>query len=455
MRKFSIFAALLLVIQLFLPFSSIVQAEEANEGINYLALGDSLAAGVNEKSELGYGYADFITKNYSDDTNPMQFNKGFAYPGYKTDDVLKDIQENITKPIYDLNGLSQTSISIQQAIQDADMITLSIGANDVLKNINRSESGQFTFNAAGVLKSIQEVALNYEKILTEIDKLNPKADVIVMGLYNPFPHQEDTTIQTQLNTFVSAINNSIKTVVVKNKGIFSEVAELISNNFAAYLPNPQNIHLGEVGYEAVAAQMMTDYSASILKKDEVSEEPVTTNNFTDISNHWGKDYINVAFNNSLMKGYEDGTFKPNTEMTRAQVLSVIARAFELPATKPAPFKDISDYNQQTQIEIAAAYEAGLVKANGGYFDPKGTITRSQLALILMRLSNNIAGEEFVATSQAPFKDILNYDKETKTAVSFLYEYGIVEGTSKDTFSPKGNITRAQFAKIIVSTMSED
>ncbi|MER2113880.1 MAG: S-layer homology domain-containing protein, partial [Solibacillus isronensis] len=148
------------------------------------------------------------------------------------------------------------------------------------------------------------------------------------------------------------------------------------------------------------------------------------------------------------------TFQPNANMTRAQVISVISRAFGLTATNKAPFKDISHYAQQTQNGIAAAYEAGLIKENKGYFNPQGKITRSQLALILMRLSTVQAGQQYVPAKQAPFHDIANYDREAQLAITFLYDTGVVQGTSATTFSPKGNVTRAQVAKILVLAINE-
>lgn len=457
MKKFTIFAALLIAFQIILPFSTTVNAEENSDLLNYLALGDSLAAGMNEKSEIGLGYTDFIAKNYIEEQEGIQYNKGFAHPGYTTVNVLNDIEENVTKPIYDLNGQSEETVAIKQAIQEADLITLSVGANDVLKYVNRPESGGITFDAAGVLKGVQEVSSNYDKIFKAIYSINPNVDIIVMGLYNPFPSIQDPATQTQLNMLVTTINNSIKNIVESNKGVFSGVAQLIAADSKTYLPNPANIHLSEAGYKVVAETMMNDYLNAIIKELEetISEEEIKVAPFHDVKNHWAKEYIDSAYTNGFMNGYEDGSFKPNTNMTRAQVLSVISRAFELKATKPAPFKDISHYAQQTQNQIAAAYEAGLVLENGGYFNPQGNITRSQLALVLMRLSNVLAGEEYETEELAPFKDIENYAYEAQAAITYLFDKGIVQGTSATTFSPQGNVTRAQLAKILVLANSKE
>jgi lysophospholipase L1-like esterase len=455
MKKFSIFAALLLILQLFLPFSLNVHAQETKGPLYYLALGDSLAAGMNENYEIGYGYADFIAQHYVNKENAVEFNKGFTFPGYTTVNVLEDIQKNVTKNMYDLKGPSQTEVTIHKAIEQADIITLSAGANDVLKHVNRSQSGEFSFDLPAVLKGIQEVSANYEKIFAEIQKINPEVDIVVMGLYNPFPYLQDAAVQTQLNTLVATMNNSMKAVVEKNGGIFSDVADIVASDYVSYLPNPANIHLGEAGYKVVADKMLLDYLKDFNdKEDAVIDIGVVDANFPDIEKHWAREYINTAYQSGILKGYDDGAFKPNANITRIQVISVLTRAFDLTAATAAPFQDINQYDQQTQNEIAAAYEAGLIKENGGIFNPKGEITRAQLALMLLRLSNALTGEEYVSTTAIPFEDMSNYDAETKTAISFLFESGIVEGTSATTFAPGDKVTRAQLAKIIVLALSK-
>ncbi|MGA4519520.1 S-layer homology domain-containing protein [Solibacillus silvestris] len=456
MKKFSVLLALVLVLQLVLPFTNIVQAEDESKSFHYVALGDSLAAGMNENGEIGFGYADLLAKQYQDQKSQIVFNKGFSYPGYTTVDVLKGIEKNVTKPIYDLNGVSEKSVAIQEAIHQADLITLSVGANDILKNVNRSETGEFSFDTAGVIKSIQDVAVNYKKIFDNIYKINPEVDMIVMGLYNPFPYIEDPAIQKQLNMLVTNLNNSMKRIVEDNGGIFTEVAAQIATDVKTYLPNPKNIHLSEAGYQVVADAMMKDYLNALFKETEedTTDSEIVKVPFTDIQNHWGKDYIDVVYAKGIMNGYEDGTFKPNANMTRAQVISVISQAFGLTAKNKAPFNDISHYAQQTQNGIAAAYEAGLIKENNGNFNPQGNITRSQLALILMRLSTVQAGQQYEPAKLAPFQDIANYDREAQLAITFLYDTGVVQGTSATTFSPKGNVTRAQIAKILVLAINK-
>ena len=72
----------------------------------------------------------------------------------------------------------------------------------------------------------------------------------------------------------------------------------------------------------------------------------------------------------------------------------------------------------------------------------------------MRLPDGLVGEAYVPEALAPFKDMTGYDDETQVAITFLYDIGVVQGTSATTFAPQGSLTRAQMAKIIVIAMSE-
>lgn len=62
-----------------------------------------------------------------------------------------------------------------------------------------------------------------------------------------------------------------------------------------------------------------------------------------------------------MKGYSDGTFKPEQNVTRAQVAAMLVRSLGLTTTEKAPFKDIANYDAEMQQEISAAYAYGLIK----------------------------------------------------------------------------------------------
>ena len=87
---------------------------------------------------------------------------------------------------------------------------------------------------------------------------------------------------------------------------------------------------------------------------------------------------------------------------------------------------------------------GLIKGTGkNQFNPNGSMTRGDLVLILYRL----AGQPSVYGVKNPFKDVTSGDYYYK-AILWAYENDVVNGTGRDTFSPKKNVTREQLAAIL-------
>ncbi len=171
--------------------------------------------------------------------------------------------------------------------------------------------------------------------------------------------------------------------------------------------------------------------------------------FSDVQAHWAASYIQKAAALGMIKGYEDGTFKPNAALTRSQAVSLIVRGLGLTTEEAAPFTDISKYAAETQAEIAAAYKYGIVKGNDGAFRPSDKVTRAQLALMIQRAYEAKTGKKYEVTKQAPFSDFGGYDQETINAISMLHELKIVDGNNGE-FMPTSATTRAHIAKMLVN-----
>ena len=90
------------------------------------------------------------------------YNKGFSFPGHKTADVLNDIQQNVTKDIYGI-GYAEKTAELQQSIKDAEVITISAGANDILPLLKKDPAtGMAAVDQAALLTTLQQVGANYK-----------------------------------------------------------------------------------------------------------------------------------------------------------------------------------------------------------------------------------------------------------------------------------------------------
>jgi len=147
-----------------------------------------------------------------------------------------------------------------------------------------------------------------------------------------------------------------------------------------------------------------------------------------------------------IQGYPDGTFRPNTPVTRAQMASMLARYLTDNAIPEATatFIDTTKHGAQDAIEYVK--ETGLFQGTTATtFNPNGTITRAQMATVVARwLAEN--GEVNASQAKA-FKDVKANHWAAK-AIAVVSAQGIMTGTSAETFHPDGHLTRAQAVKVL-------
>ena len=181
-----------------------------------------------------------------------------------------------------------------------------------------------------------------------------------------------------------------------------------------------------------------------------SQNPSTPNTqFTDIQSHWAAASIETMAKYGILKGYEDGTFKPNKQITRAEFGAIIARTFEIEGSgAQLPFKDMELDKWYTDA-IIALYEKGIVTGRpDGTFGIDDVISNQEMAVIISRMLKAFGIEFEVERDYVPFKDEALISAFAQEAVQELYKVGLIHGTPNGTLNPKGGVTRAQVAVII-------
>ena len=122
---------------------------------------------------------------------------------------------------------------------------------------------------------------------------------------------------------------------------------------------------------------------------EGAVKPVV-NPFKDISNDGNKEAILALYSKGIVKGQDN--FKPYDNITRSQFALMIARSLNLSSTTNAGFKDTAKLDTERVQAINALAEAGIVvKAEN--FNPNGTLTRQQAAVMIYRAVAHVAGKE--------------------------------------------------------------
>lgn len=153
-------------------------------------------------------------------------------------------------------------------------------------------------------------------------------------------------------------------------------------------------------------------------------------------------YFNAASEKAYVKGYPDGTFKPEAQITRAEVASILAQISTLPATGTAPaFSDVAK-GYWAGDAIAAVAKMGLIKGyNDGTFHGSQHITRAEMASIIARLLGSQDG-----AAAGRFSDISGH--WAKADIEQAAAAKIIRGYADGTFKPNQALTRAEAVAII-------
>ena len=495
--------ALLLVLTLAVSVACMPAAASNQYSINkYVALGDSIATGMNEDlgplkvptdavdengepvlveifGSNGQGYTDCVARALDLTNGESYFS--YAHTGLRTNEIryMLDASYGLENTLAgDFNDMIEAlRPELLQNLKEADLITLNVGENDVFTipmvaaviaalleqaeseqetaqlqeaqtELNEAETGAEDENpitgALGKLgpevlakfvkyfiplafegyKSFKE---NFDAVLAELRVLNPDAQIVVLGMFNPL-------IATLKNDLISALDGLDAVVTPMN----TYMALTCAKYGCTFVPMTDlqidsTLHPSNEGY-----QKMADRIVSTLK---------TQTAFSDVSNlsNEFKTAINWAVQTGVTEGTSATTFSPNDTCTRAEIVTFLWRMARRPAPTTAenPFKDVQNgayyYNA-----VLWAVENGITNGTSDdKFSPDQTCTRAQIVTFLYRYDQKfnpdaqqsvLGGTSFRDVSPAAYYG---------TPVMWAVKNGITKGTGAFLFAPLAGCTRAQ------------
>jgi hypothetical protein len=174
-----------------------------------------------------------------------------------------------------------------------------------------------------------------------------------------------------------------------------------------------------------------------------------TATFPDVSTgYWAWAYVERLYNAGLTGGYPDGTYRPANTVTRAEMAIFLMKGMNGPAYTPPTvsptFSDTSGHWAANWIEALKA--AGLT---GGYPDgtyrPNSPVTRAEMAIFLLKAMN---GAAYTPPSASPtFSDTSSH--WAANWIEALKAAGITSGYPDGTYRPGNYVTRAEMAVFLV------
>ncbi|MFM1652239.1 PQQ-binding-like beta-propeller repeat protein [Brevibacillus sp. B_LB10_24] len=183
---------------------------------------------------------------------------------------------------------------------------------------------------------------------------------------------------------------------------------------------------------------------------EAKDPPVSDVSLSDISGHWAEKNIIQAVNKGIVKGYPDGTFKPDHTVTRAEFAVLLMNALQ-PSGKGSAlvFTDKETIGSWAAKEIAQCVELGIIN---GYpdntFRPNKTITHADMITMVVRAANLPTASD-AASGYLDDADIPDYAR-SKVAAAKLY--GITSYITGNRFEPHEPSTRAESITAIMNML---
>ncbi|MCT1226694.1 GDSL family lipase [Lactococcus lactis] len=265
------FAGLLLAILLILGFFLLIFPKAGDrfsadkevstlsaKNLTYAALGDSLTEGVGDATGQG-GFVPLFAKDIENKTDSSVSSQNFGKAG----DTSTQIYNRMTK-----------SKKITDGLKKADIITITIGGNDVLKVIRDNVTKLSSMTEKDFTKPEKLYQARVKKLLDKIREDNPKAQIYVLGIYNPFylNFPDLTVMQNVIDSWntatagvVSQENNTyfipINDLLYKGSGDKQAVesggtSDAVSNNL---LYTEDHFHPNNLGYQIMADAVFASY----------------------------------------------------------------------------------------------------------------------------------------------------------------------------------------------------
>ena len=191
--------------------------------------------------------------------------------------------------------------------------------------------------------------------------------------------------------------------------------------------------------------------SGMSNSDNNSNETIA---FADLQSvAWANESINTLSKLGVIAGYEDGTFKPNDVVTRAQFIKILMGALNLiDDTATTEFNDVkpSDWSYKA---IASAAKLNITKGiNTNQFGVDEPISRQDMAVFVDKAVKVLNISLPINGDYMAFADQQKIEPYAIDAVKTMKLAGIINGVSVDSFEPNGLATRAMATKIVYEVL---
>ena len=271
------------------------------------------------------------------------------------------------------SGDSSSSASITVNKTDALGKPLA-GASFVLKDSRGREAYQATSNASGIVRFTKVDSGTY----TLLEKAAPEGYVTSDKTYELTVSGSRVTMNGKTYSPVTFVNR--------------RAAELNRRDHTAFLVGYAE---GTFGPECNMTRAEVTTMFARLLTEQIEADKTYSNTFNDVAKDcWAANYIGYMQQFGIVTGYEDGSFRPDAPVTRAEFAAIASR-FEKLTQGSASFTDVPDTHWAVKYINFAATRGWVTGYEDGTFKPEHSITRAEVAAVTCRLLERSADQTYI------------------------------------------------------------
>ena len=267
--------------------------------------------------------------------------------------------DNASVTVYDSNGVKLGSTTAGSTGIYNVTLNRALRAGETIK-VEAKESGKI---ARSTEYKVGGVSTNVEAKVNQPSYIAGYPD----GTFKP---GREVTRAEAVRMFVKLVNNG---------------AELPKNPTTKFKDANNKWYSDEINY-AVSKGFIKGYSDGTFKPNQtitraefaqmisvfVKDGYPGSSNFKDVKGHWASDAINELYGNKNIKGFPDGTFKPNQKLTRAEAVTILNSVFGR-NTKSTSFANVSESGLKKFSDVSKSHWAyyEILDASNGHNAVKG------------------------------------------------------------------------------------
>lgn len=217
--------------------------------LQVVAIGDSLTQGIGDETENG-GYVGILNNTFEENNINVNI-ENYGKRGNRTDQLLKRLEKE----------------EIAESIQHADIVFITIGANDMMKIVKNNFTNLH-------LELFNEEKLEYVERLTaifnKVNEINPDTKIYLIGFYNPFEHYFSDIEELQM--IVNDWNESSKSVTEEFDNVkYIPTVDLFSDSDVELLSD-DHFHPNTSGYKLMAKRILENMEEVSVEQEVMTED---------------------------------------------------------------------------------------------------------------------------------------------------------------------------------------